>query len=56
MALGAPPAGLVPITIGILEITATTELAVTAVYTASNGDGGAPSIDVEQIEPRLLIH
>jgi hypothetical protein len=31
MALGAPPAGLVPITIGILEIISTAELAVTAV-------------------------
>ena len=55
LALGAPPAGPVPITIGILEIISNAELAVTAVYTASAGNGGAPSIDVEQILPRLLV-
>jgi hypothetical protein len=55
LALGAPPAGPVPITIGILEIISNAELAVTAVYTASAGNGGAPSIDVEQIVPRLLV-
>ena len=55
MALGAPPAGAVPVTIGILEIVSTAELAVTAVYTASDGSGGAPSIDVEQIGPQVIV-
>ena len=53
--LGAPPAGPVPLTIGILEIVSTVELAVTAVYTASDGAGGAPSIDVEQIRPQAIV-
>jgi hypothetical protein len=53
--LGAPPSGQVPITIGIIEVISTVELAVTAVYTASSGAGSAPSIDVVQIVPRLLI-
>jgi hypothetical protein len=55
MTLGAPPAGPVPITIGILEILSTAELAVTAVYTASSGSGGAPSIDVQQITPHTIV-
>lgn len=54
MLLGAPPAGLVPLTIGILEIISTVQLSVTAVYTAGDGSGSAPSIDVEQIRARLL--
>jgi hypothetical protein len=54
LALGAPPAGPVPLTIGILEILATAEIAVTAVYTASSGDNGPPSIEVEQIRPNIL--
>jgi len=53
--LGAPPPGQVPITIGIMEVISTVELAVTAVYTASSGAGSAPSIDVVQIVPKLLI-
>jgi von Willebrand factor type A domain/Trypsin-like peptidase domain len=55
MALGAPPAGPVPITTGILEILSTVELAVTAVYTASDGAGGVPSIEVEQIRPHVIV-
>jgi hypothetical protein len=55
MALGAPPAGPVPITIGILEIISTVELAVTAVYTATGVAGGAPSIDVEEIRPQPIV-
>ncbi|HAT31552.1 MAG TPA: hypothetical protein DCW29_12080 [Janthinobacterium sp.] len=51
--LGAPPAGPLPLTAGILEIISTVELNVTAVYTASDG-GGAPSIDVQQIVARTL--
>ena len=52
--LGAAPTGPVPLTLGILEIVSTVELAVTAVYTAIGGAGGAPSIDVQQIAPRVL--
>ena len=54
MALGAPPAGPVPVTIGILEIVATAEIAVTAIYTASSGENGLPSMEVEQIRPNVL--
>jgi hypothetical protein len=46
---GAAPAGSIPVTIGFLEITATAELAVTAVYTASGLQAGGVSIDVVQI-------
>ena len=53
MALGAPPAGPVPLTLGILEIIATAEIVVTAVYTAASGDSG-PSIEVEQVKPQIL--
>jgi hypothetical protein len=53
--LGAPPSGQVSLTLGILEIISTVELTVTALYTASNGAGSAPSIDVEQISP-LQMH
>jgi hypothetical protein len=52
--LGAPAAGPVPLTLGILEIVSTAELSVTAVYTATGADGGAPSIDVKQIGMRVL--
>ncbi len=54
MTLGAPPVGAVPLTIGILEILSLEQLSVTAVYTASSGNG-APSIDVQQVTPRLVI-
>jgi hypothetical protein len=53
--LGAPPPGQVPITIGIMEVISTVELAVTAVYTASSGAGSTPSIDVVQVVPKLLV-
>jgi hypothetical protein len=52
--LGAPPAAPVPLTLGILEIVSTVALNVTAVYTATDGTGGAPSIDVNQIVARIL--
>lgn len=52
--LGAPPSGPVPLTVGILEIASTVELSVTAVYTAADGGGGAPSIAVKQIEAKVL--
>jgi hypothetical protein len=55
MTLGAPPAGPVPLTIGILEILSLEELSVTAVYTASNGHGCAPSIDVQQVTTRRIV-
>jgi hypothetical protein len=38
-----------PLTIGILEIQASGELAVTAVYTSSGLGSGGVSISVEQI-------
>ncbi|WP_166880384.1 hypothetical protein [Massilia mucilaginosa] len=50
--LGAAPAGTTPLTIGILEITASAAVAVTAVYTTSATQaGGGVSIRVEQITP-----
>jgi hypothetical protein len=51
---GAPAAGPMPLTIGILEIVSTVELAVTAVYTASDCDGRGPSIDVQQIATKAI--
>lgn len=54
LALGAPPAGPVPLTIGVLGIIATTEIVVTAVYTAASGESG-PSIEVEQVKPQILF-
>ncbi len=54
MLLGAPPSGPVPLTVGILEIVSTVELSVTAVYTATAGGGGVPSIAVEQIGAKVL--
>jgi hypothetical protein len=53
MVLGAAPAGPVPLTLGILEIVATAEIVVTAVYTAASGDSG-PSLEVEQVKPQIL--
>ena len=52
--LGAPTSGPVPLTIGILEVISTVQLNITAVYTATGAGGGAPSIVVNQITPRLL--
>lgn len=51
MLFGAKISSSIPLTIGFLEITSTTELNVTAVYTASDLSGGALSIDVDQINP-----
>lgn len=53
--LGAAPTGPVPLTLGILEIVSTVELAVTAVCTASGGARSGPSIDVQQVAARVLI-
>jgi hypothetical protein len=52
--LGGRAAAPVPLTIGVLEIVSTVELDVTAVYTATAGTDGAPSIDVSQITARTL--
>jgi hypothetical protein len=48
---GAESASM-PVTIGILEITASADIAVTAVYTTSGLKSGGVSIDVEQIAGR----
>jgi hypothetical protein len=48
--LGAPVGA--SFNIGILEITASADVAVTAVYTSSGVDGGGVSLDVQQIEGR----
>jgi hypothetical protein len=50
--LGAPSPSPMPLTIGILEIEASGELAVTAVYTTSSVGSGGVSIAVEQIPGR----
>jgi hypothetical protein len=46
--LGAPVTGPLALTVGFVELTASADVAVTAVYTASGGKCGV-SIDVEQI-------
>lgn len=52
---GARQETAAPLTMGVLEVVSTTELAVSAIYTATNGDGGAPSISTEQIEPKIVV-
>ena len=52
--VGGQPSAALPLTIGFLEIIATQELAVSAVYTATDLKGGSLSIDVEQITGRRL--
>lgn len=52
--LGAPPAAPVPLTSGVVEILTLFELDITAVYTASHGNG-APALQVKQITPRILV-
>ena len=49
---GGPPPSPMPLTIGLLEITSTGPLAVTAVYTSGGAKAGRVSIDVEQIVER----
>lgn len=49
---GGEAASPMPITIGLLEITANGPIAVTAVYTATGLDSAGVSIEVEQIAPR----
>ena len=48
---GAAPSGPVPITIGFVEITATADISVTAVYTAAGLQSGGVSIEVAQVAP-----
>lgn len=50
---GAAGTSPVPLTIGFLEITASADIAVTAVYTTSGLASGGVSIEVEQIAGRL---
>src|SRR3984893_8005086 len=49
---GGPAPSPIPLTIGFLELTASAEIAVTAVYTANGLLSGAISLDVEQIAGR----
>ncbi|QUP53621.1 VWA domain-containing protein [Ralstonia syzygii] len=53
--LGARPETSIPLTMGILEIVSTIELSVSAVYTATDASGSAPSISVQQVEARVLV-
>jgi hypothetical protein len=53
MLLGAPPVGPIPLILGILELVSRVELDVTAVYTATSGDG-PPAIEVKRIEAHRL--
>lgn len=48
------PAGALPLTIGFLEIVSPVELSITAVYTATDADSRAVSIDVEQIDAKKV--
>jgi hypothetical protein len=47
---GAEPSGALPLTIGFLEVVSPVELSITAVYTATDANSHAISIDVEQID------
>jgi hypothetical protein len=47
--LGGAPPSPIPLTIGLLELTASAKIAVTAVYTASDLKSGGISISVEQV-------
>lgn len=49
---GGPAPWPTPLTIGFLELTASAEIAVTAVYTANGLLSGGISLDVEQIAGR----
>lgn len=50
--MGGNPPSRMPLIIGLLEITATAEIAITAVYTASGPEHGGVSIRTEQISRR----
>jgi hypothetical protein len=49
---GGPAPSSIPVTIGVLELTASAEIAVTAVYTASGLPSGGISLEVAQIAGR----
>jgi len=51
---GGQASSPIPLTIGFLELTASSEIAVTAVYTASDLKSGGISLTVEQIAGRRL--
>lgn len=51
---GGPAPSPIPLTIGVLEITASAEIAVTAIYTASAPRSGGLSLSIEQITGRRL--
>lgn len=50
---GTPPPAKLPLTVGFLEITSPVELQVTAVYTATDLESRAVSIDVEQVTGKM---
>jgi hypothetical protein len=52
--LGAPAGADLPLTTGFLEIMSNRPVSITAVYTVTDLKSGSVSIDVEQIEERLL--
>jgi hypothetical protein len=52
--VGGQPSAALPLTVGFLEIVSNQELAVSAVYTASDLKNGSLSIDVQQIQARRL--
>lgn len=52
--LGGEPGAPLPLSIGFIEIVASQDLAVSAVYTASDLKSGSVSIDVEQVLPRRI--
>jgi hypothetical protein len=52
--VGGTPGAALPLTIGFLEIVSNQELAVSAVYTASDLKSGSLSIDVEDVRPRRV--
>lgn len=49
---GPATAGQAGVSIGVVEIVSSVDLAVTAVYTTGDGSGGVPAIDVQQIAAR----
>ena len=49
---GAAPSASTGVSVGIVEILSTVELAVTAVYTTGDGGDAPPAIDVQQIAQR----
>jgi hypothetical protein len=54
LGVSTPPTGDPALTIGLLTIVSTSDLAVSAVYTANPLNGDGISIDVEYIQPRRL--